>query len=157
MRDIQKAKDAGLLDGLYHAARWGISGLFIFSGLVKLAAPARFAGIIAAYGLLPDILVPVAAIALPGGRDTGWDMSAGQRSREPGDHHAPDAPFYGRSRLRYLAGPGCGLRVLQSRRPGSTSLSRSAAGYVPGHGDNGSFGWDVCLALPPRTAAGTVA
>jgi len=65
MPDEQKTKIAGLLDGLYHIARWGVSGLFIFSGLSKLADPARFAEIITAYGLLPDMLVAIAAIALP--------------------------------------------------------------------------------------------
>lgn len=65
MPDEQKTKIAGLLDGLYHVACWGVSGLFIFSGLAKLVDPARFAEIIAAYGLLPDVLVPIAAIALP--------------------------------------------------------------------------------------------
>jgi len=65
MLDEQKTKIAGLSDGLYHVARWGVSGLFIFSGLTKLVDPARFAEIIAAYGLLPDMLVSIAAIALP--------------------------------------------------------------------------------------------
>jgi len=65
MPDEQKTKIAGLLDGLYHIARWGVSGLFIFSGLSKLADPARFAEIITAYGFLPDMLVAIAAIALP--------------------------------------------------------------------------------------------
>jgi len=61
----QKPKITDLLDGLYHIARWGVAGLFIFAGLTKLAEPSRFAGIIAAYGLIPDLLVPPVAIGLP--------------------------------------------------------------------------------------------
>lgn len=65
MLDDQKTRIAVLLDGLYHIARWGVAGLFIYSGLTKLVDPARFAGIIGAYGLLPDMLVSSAAIVLP--------------------------------------------------------------------------------------------
>jgi len=65
MPDDQKTAIADLLDSCYHIARWGVAGLFIFAGLTKLVDPARFAGIIAAYGLLPEILIAPVAIVLP--------------------------------------------------------------------------------------------
>jgi uncharacterized membrane protein YphA (DoxX/SURF4 family) len=53
-----------IADRFYHTARWGLAGLFIFSGLTKLVDPVRFAQLIEAYGLLPDMLVLPAAVML---------------------------------------------------------------------------------------------
>jgi uncharacterized membrane protein YphA (DoxX/SURF4 family) len=62
-----KTKLAGvkLLGGADHLARWGLAGLFIVSGLSKLAAPTQFAVLIEAFGLLPEILVLPIAVILP--------------------------------------------------------------------------------------------
>ncbi|WP_319589071.1 MauE/DoxX family redox-associated membrane protein [uncultured Desulfobulbus sp.] len=45
--------------------RWALAGIFLYSGLVKLADPARFATVIAGFGLLPEGLVVPAALLLP--------------------------------------------------------------------------------------------
>jgi uncharacterized membrane protein YphA (DoxX/SURF4 family) len=45
--------------------RWTLAGIFLTSGLVKLADPARFATVIAGFGLLPEELVFPAAFFLP--------------------------------------------------------------------------------------------
>lgn len=42
-----------------------LGGIFIFSGIVKLMDPYKFAGIIYEYGILPDLFINPAAIALP--------------------------------------------------------------------------------------------
>ncbi|MCP3955002.1 MAG: DoxX family membrane protein [Desulfobacterales bacterium] len=60
-------KHGGLADGVYHIARWGLAGLFIFSGFTKLVAPDQFAVLIDAYGILPEMLVVPVAILLPAG------------------------------------------------------------------------------------------
>ena len=45
--------------------RWFLAGVMLFSAVPKLFAPAAFAEVIGAYGLLPDFLLPPAAIVLP--------------------------------------------------------------------------------------------
>ncbi len=47
------------------AVRWLLAGIFVYSGVIKLADPSRFAEIIAGFGLLPDPLVFPVALALP--------------------------------------------------------------------------------------------
>ncbi|MGW8195170.1 MAG: MauE/DoxX family redox-associated membrane protein [Desulforhopalus sp.] len=47
------------------AVRWVIAGIFVYSGLVKLVDPSRFAEIISGFGLLPDALVYPFALLLP--------------------------------------------------------------------------------------------
>jgi len=50
---------------LYHCFRLFIGGLFLYTGVIKLADVAGFAESIAAYGILPAILLPCAAFGLP--------------------------------------------------------------------------------------------
>lgn len=45
--------------------RWFLAGVMLFGAIPKLFAPAAFAEVIGAYGLLPDFLLPPAAIVLP--------------------------------------------------------------------------------------------
>ena len=45
--------------------RWLLSGIFIYSGLIKLMDPQRFAEVISGFGLLPHALIFPAAILLP--------------------------------------------------------------------------------------------
>ena len=45
--------------------RWSLSGIFIYSGLIKLMDPQRFAEVISGFGLLPHALIFPAAILLP--------------------------------------------------------------------------------------------
>jgi uncharacterized membrane protein YphA (DoxX/SURF4 family) len=45
--------------------RWGLAGIFIYSGLVKLFDPLRFAEIISGFGLLPVQWIQPVAIGLP--------------------------------------------------------------------------------------------
>ncbi len=45
--------------------RWSLSGIFIYSGLMKLISPLRFAEVISGFGLLPHALIFPAAILLP--------------------------------------------------------------------------------------------
>lgn len=47
------------------AVRWVLAGVFVYSGVVKLADPSRFAEIIAGFGLLPDVLIFPLALLLP--------------------------------------------------------------------------------------------
>lgn len=49
---------------LYHLCRLLTAGIFLWSGLTKAMNPADFATLIGAYGLVPDILTGVAALAL---------------------------------------------------------------------------------------------
>lgn len=65
MTSGEKIRCNGMADRFYHVARWGLAGLFIFSGLNKLVDPAGFATLIESYGLLPEILVLPAALILP--------------------------------------------------------------------------------------------
>jgi len=50
---------------IYRILRWVLAAVFIYAGVVKLMDPSGFAGIIARYGLLPEALVPWAALGLP--------------------------------------------------------------------------------------------
>jgi hypothetical protein len=50
---------------IYHCIRFFIGGLFLYTGATKLADTTGFGQAIAAYGILPAILVPCAAIGLP--------------------------------------------------------------------------------------------
>jgi hypothetical protein len=50
---------------LYHGFRLFIGGLFLYAGATKLADTAGFGEAIAAYRILPDPLVPCAALGLP--------------------------------------------------------------------------------------------
>jgi uncharacterized membrane protein YphA (DoxX/SURF4 family) len=45
--------------------RLGLGIVFIYAGVVKLSAPKAFARIISQYDLIPDSLLPLAAIGLP--------------------------------------------------------------------------------------------
>ena len=48
---------------IYRIVRWGLGGIFIYSGATKLLAPQIFAVLIDAYGIVPeDLLIPVAMI-----------------------------------------------------------------------------------------------
>ncbi len=47
------------------AIRWSLSGIFIYSGLMKLMAPQRFAEVISGFGLLPHAVIFPAALFLP--------------------------------------------------------------------------------------------
>jgi len=54
-----------VFDSMYRLCRWGLGGLFIYAGSVKLLEPKTFAALIEAYGIVPeDLLLPV-AIFLP--------------------------------------------------------------------------------------------
>ena len=50
---------------IYHSFRLFIGGLFLYTGATKLADTAGFTESIAAYGILPAVLLPCAAIGLP--------------------------------------------------------------------------------------------
>jgi len=62
---------AGKVKGILRAAplqalsRLVLGGIFIYASLDKIAHPREFAGIIANYGILPDFLVTLLALALP--------------------------------------------------------------------------------------------
>jgi len=49
----------------YRIVRFALAALFIYGGVVKLFDPKAFAATISTYDLLPQILLPVAAIGLP--------------------------------------------------------------------------------------------
>jgi uncharacterized membrane protein YphA (DoxX/SURF4 family) len=53
------------LTWLYHVLRLALAGVFIYAGLIKLLDPRAFAHTIAQYDLLPDGLLPLAAVGLP--------------------------------------------------------------------------------------------
>jgi len=50
---------------IYHGFRLFIGGLFLYTGVTKLTDTAGFSESIAAYGILPAVLLPCAAIGLP--------------------------------------------------------------------------------------------
>ena len=50
---------------IYHGFRIFIGALFLYTGATKLADTAGFAESIAAYGILPEFLLPCASIGLP--------------------------------------------------------------------------------------------
>jgi putative oxidoreductase len=52
-------------DALHRLARWGLAGLFMYAGALKLADPAGFAQDLAHYRLLPEPLAELLALALP--------------------------------------------------------------------------------------------
>jgi hypothetical protein len=45
--------------------RFGLGGVFVYSGIIKLCAPKIFARSLSQYDLIPEALLPVAAIGLP--------------------------------------------------------------------------------------------
>jgi len=49
----------------YRLLRWALAAVFVYAGAVKLSDPAAFASVIARYGMLPEALVPWAALGLP--------------------------------------------------------------------------------------------
>jgi|GEM_PF-286830 len=52
-----------LLNWLYNLLRWGIGGIFIYAGTMKLVQPKFFAVLIDAYGIVPEtLLLPLAVI-----------------------------------------------------------------------------------------------
>lgn len=60
------SKWAGISAFLARFLKWGLALLFIFAGAIKLKDPRAFAQAISQYGLVPDGLVPVLALGLPG-------------------------------------------------------------------------------------------
>lgn len=50
----------------YHLPRVGVAGIFIYSGIVKLADVKGFANLISQYDLVPEPLLAPLAIGLPG-------------------------------------------------------------------------------------------
>jgi uncharacterized membrane protein YphA (DoxX/SURF4 family) len=55
-----------LFTGLYHFLRLSLSGIFIYAGFVKLMNPNAFAHALAQFELIPDGLLPIVALGLPG-------------------------------------------------------------------------------------------
>lgn len=55
----------GLFDWIYRITRWGLGGIFIYAGSMKLLAPETFAVLIEAFGIVPENLLMPVAIALP--------------------------------------------------------------------------------------------
>lgn len=53
-----------IFDVLYRLIRWGIGGLFIYAGIMKLLDPEAFAVLIDAYGLVPGFLLLPVSLAL---------------------------------------------------------------------------------------------
>lgn len=51
---------------------WLLGGIYIAAGVMKIADPMAFARAITDYDLLPDALVPAAAVLLP-----WWEVAAG--------------------------------------------------------------------------------
>lgn len=54
-----------LFDRTYKVLRWVLGAVFIYAGGSKLLAPADFAVLIEAYGILPESLLLPVAVALP--------------------------------------------------------------------------------------------
>jgi len=50
---------------LYRIVRLGLAALFIYAGVSKLLDPKAFARIISAYSIVPETVLPVAAVGLP--------------------------------------------------------------------------------------------
>jgi len=57
--------NGALTRALRLVARFGLAGLFLYAGVVKLADPAGFIGDLDHYRLLPESLSPLLALALP--------------------------------------------------------------------------------------------
>jgi len=50
---------------IYQIVRWGLGGIFIYSGATKLLDPQIFAVLIDAYGIVPEDLIMPVALILP--------------------------------------------------------------------------------------------
>lgn len=50
---------------LYKTIRWTLGVVFIYAGTIKLLAPASFAVLLEAYGIIPDPLILLVAVVLP--------------------------------------------------------------------------------------------
>lgn len=55
-----------------YALLWPLGGIFVASGVLKIAYPLAFARAITGYDLLPEALVPLVAVLLP-----WWEVAAG--------------------------------------------------------------------------------
>jgi len=53
------------LAAVERSIRWLLAGIFLYSGMVKIADPEAFATVIAGFGLLPKALILPVAIILP--------------------------------------------------------------------------------------------
>ncbi len=56
---------ASFQEAFFRCIRWALALVFLFSGVMKLVDPPRFAQIIAGFGLLPPFLLMPTAILLP--------------------------------------------------------------------------------------------
>jgi hypothetical protein len=65
MNAILALKNKGFARQLDRLCRWAVALVFVVAAVPKLLAPLDFAEMIAAYGLLPDILVVPVAFVLP--------------------------------------------------------------------------------------------
>ena len=54
----------GVSNFIYRLTRWGLGCVFIYAGSIKLLAPAPFAALIEAYGIVPEGLTMLTAIVL---------------------------------------------------------------------------------------------
>ena len=54
-----------LIDLTYKLSRWGLGGIFIYAGCIKLLEPKAFAVLIEAFGAVPESMLMPVAIALP--------------------------------------------------------------------------------------------
>ena len=52
-------------DWIYKLLRWGLGGIFIYAGSVKLLEPKTFAALIEAYGMVPESMSMTIAMVLP--------------------------------------------------------------------------------------------
>lgn len=67
---------------LVRLASWGLGGVFVYAGVLKLADPLAFADSVASFQLLPAVLVSPVALVLPVGEILlGLALSAGVRRR----------------------------------------------------------------------------
>jgi uncharacterized membrane protein YphA (DoxX/SURF4 family) len=55
-----------IFPALYHLLRLSLALIFIYAGLVKLMNPKAFAHALAQFELIPDSLLPIVALGLPG-------------------------------------------------------------------------------------------
>ncbi len=55
----------GIPDLIYKLLRWGLGGIFIYAGSMKLVSPVTFAVLIDAYGFIPEATVMPVAVFLP--------------------------------------------------------------------------------------------
>ena len=53
------------IDWIYKLSRWGLGGVFIYAGSIKLLEPKTFAVLIEAYGIVPESLLMPLSIVLP--------------------------------------------------------------------------------------------